>query len=113
MSSSAGLSVDFQRVYVTDKDSNVWALDRDSGGSMWRQDKLYKRNLTAPVPVEDFVATGDFEGYLHLIDASDGELAARIRVDSDGVLTRPLVEGGVLYVYGNGGTLAAYRVAGR
>jgi outer membrane protein assembly factor BamB len=111
MSSSAGLSVDYRSVYVTDQSSNIWALDRETGGSMWRQDKLYNRNLTAPVPIEDFVVAGDFEGYLHALNASNGELAARVRVDTDGLLARPLVADNVLYVYGNGGTLAAYRFA--
>lgn len=111
MSSSAGLSVDYRSVYVTDQSSNVWALDRETGGSMWRQDKLLNRNLTAPVPIDDYVAAGDFEGYLHILNASSGELVARERVDSDGLLARPLVKDNVMYVYGNGGTLAAYRVA--
>lgn len=111
MSSSAGLSVDYQSVYVTDQISNIWALDRETGGSMWRQDKLYNRNLTAPVPFDNYVAAGDFEGYIHILNASNGELVARERVDSDGVLARPVVADNVLYVYGNGGTLAAYRLA--
>lgn len=113
MSSSAGLSVDFQQVYVSDQDSHVWALDRQTGGSLWRQEKLTNRGLTAPVPFEDFVAVGDFEGYVHLLRDSDGELMARTRVERDRILARPVVAGDVLYVYGNDGTLAAYRLASR
>jgi len=33
----------------------------------------------------------------------------RTRVDSEGVLVRPLVLGDIVYVLGNGGTLAALR----
>ena len=110
MSSSAGLSVDFQQLYLSDQESHVWALDRQTGGSLWRQEKLSNRGLTAPVPFEDFVAVGDFEGYVHLLRDSDGELMARTRVDRERILARPVVEGGLLYVYGNGGVLAAYRV---
>jgi outer membrane protein assembly factor BamB len=69
--------------------------------------------LTAPVPFEDFVAVGDFEGYVHLLRDTDGELMARTRVERDRILARPVVAGDVLYVYGNAGTLAAYRVATR
>jgi outer membrane protein assembly factor BamB len=55
------------------------------------------------------VVVGDFEGYVHWIAVEDGRIAARLRVDSDGVLVRPLVLGDTVYVFGNGGTLAALR----
>jgi outer membrane protein assembly factor BamB len=59
------------------------------------------------------VAVGDFEGYLHLLSRYDGHIAARARVDSKGIRATPLALGDVLYVYGNGGTLAAYTLSGR
>ena len=37
ISSYAGLGVDSKHVYVTDDESNVWALDRYSGSSIWKQ----------------------------------------------------------------------------
>jgi outer membrane protein assembly factor BamB len=58
MSSFAGLGVDFAQVYVTDQESNVWALTRDSGDSVWKQDKLFNRMLTAPEPHSNYVAVG-------------------------------------------------------
>jgi len=108
MSSFAGLGVDFAQVYVTDADSYVWALARDSGGSVWKQDKLLNRVVTAPEPYGNYVAVGDYEGYLHLLSRYDGHFAARVRVDSDGIRARPVTVGDLLYVYGNGGTIAAY-----
>lgn len=113
MSSFAGLGVDLSQVYVTDEDSNVWALARDSGASVWKQEKLRNRALTGPEPYNDYVAVGDFDGYLHLLSRYDGHIAARSRVDSKGIRATPLAVGDVLYVYGNGGTLAAYTLSGR
>ena len=110
MSSHTGLGVDFSQVYVSDQESNVWALTRDSGGTVWKQDRLLNRALTSPVPYRDYVAVGDFEGYVHLLSRYDGDLAGRVRVDSAGVSARPLVIDDVMYVYGNNGTLAAYTV---
>jgi outer membrane protein assembly factor BamB len=110
MSSSAGLGLDFANVYVTDEDSAVWALERDSGSSVWKQDKLLRRALTAPVAFGDYVAVADFDGYLHLLSRSDGELIGRERVDRKGVRTPLVVEGDSLYVYGNSGSLAAYKI---
>ena len=53
---------------------------------------------------------GDFEGYLHLIGQLDGQLQGRTRHDSDGLRAPMLVDGKLLYVYGNSGKLAAYKV---
>lgn len=108
MSSYAGLGVDFSQVYVTDVDSKVWALSRDNGSSVWKQEKLHNRALTAPVPFGNYVAVGDFEGYLHLLSSYDGRIVGRVRVDSKGIAARPVVVDDVLYVFGRGGTLAAY-----
>ncbi len=113
MSSFAGLGVDFSQVYVTDEHSNVWALARDSGASVWKQEKFRNRGLTGPEPYNDYVAVGDFEGYVHLLSRYDGHTAARTRVDSKGIRAKPLAVGDVLYVYGNGGTLAAYTLSER
>jgi outer membrane protein assembly factor BamB len=108
MSSYAGLGVDFSQVYVTDQDSKVWALSRDNGASVWKQEKLHNRALTAPTPFGNYVAVGDFEGYLHLLSSYDGSIVGRVRVDSKGIAARPVVVDDVLYVYGKSGTVAAY-----
>lgn len=108
MSSYAGLDVDFSQVYVTDDMSNVWALTRNSGSSVWKLDQLQHRSLTAPVSFDQYVAVGDFEGYVHLLSRRDGHIAARVKVDSKGITARPRVQNDILYVYGDGGKLAAY-----
>lgn len=111
MSSTTGLAVDFRNVYVTDEDSEVWALERDNGNSVWKQDKLKRRALTAPVVIGNYVAVADFEGYVHLLSRVDGELVGRERADRKGVLAPLIVDGDNLFVYGNGGTLTAYKIA--
>jgi outer membrane protein assembly factor BamB len=108
MSSHVGLGVDFSQVYVTDDQSNVWALSRASGVSEWKLDRLANRKLTAPEPFEDYVAVGDFEGYVHLLSRYDGRIAGRVKVDKKGIQEQPLARDGVLYVYGNSGELSAF-----
>lgn len=111
LSSYAGLGVDFAQVYVSGADSYIWALTRSDGNSVWKQDKLHNRSVTAPEPFSNYVAVGDFEGYLHLLSRYDGHFAARVKVDSKGISARPLAVEDVLYVYGNSGTIAAYKLA--
>ena len=43
----------------------------------------------------------------------DGQFAARVRVDNDGVIAPPIAKDGLLYVYGRGGELVALRVRGQ
>nr|VFJ44697.1 MAG: Beta-barrel assembly machine subunit BamB [Candidatus Kentron sp. DK]VFJ44868.1 MAG: Beta-barrel assembly machine subunit BamB [Candidatus Kentron sp. DK] len=112
MSSYAGLGVHGNTVYVTDEKSHVWALDRFTGETRWTQEALDRRDLTAPVGVSppglgDYVAVGDFEGYVHLLRAEDGRIAARVRVDKERILTAPTVADDILYVYGGSGKLMA------
>jgi outer membrane protein assembly factor BamB len=56
------------------------------------------------------VVVGDFEGYLHWLDKSDGSMVARTRVGSDPITTGVQVVNGILYVQGDGGKLAAVRL---
>jgi outer membrane protein assembly factor BamB len=49
MSSAAGLDIDSRFLYVSDDKGAVHALDMASGASIWKQDKLSLRRLTAPV----------------------------------------------------------------
>ena len=111
MSSAAGLGVDFAQVYVTDDQSHVWALNRRNGATMWKQEALAHRALTAPVPFGEYVLLGDFEGYLHALSRIDGDIVGRVRVNEEsGILSPPLVVDDIVYVFDNGGTLTAYRV---
>jgi len=110
MSSSVGLGVDYSQVYVTDDKSDVWALSRNTGASEWKLDALANRSLTAPVVFGDYVVVADAEGYVHLLARTDGHIAGRVEVDGKGIRARPVAVNGVLYIYGNSGKLAAYRL---
>ena len=110
LSSYAGLEADSRHVYVSDDVDAVWALDRFNGATMWRQDKLRLRAISAPAAVGDAVVVGDYEGYLHWLRPSDGAFVARNRVDSAGVRVAPIVEGTTAYVLSAGGELAAVEI---
>ena len=109
MSSFAGLSVDWTTVFVTDESSVVVAMNRDSGSVNWRQESLNWRSLTAPVPFADTVVVGDFEGYLHWLDATSGRIVGRVRVDKSAIVRPPVAAGEKVIVQTEDGALQAYR----
>lgn len=66
------------------------------------------RKVTGPAILGDKVIVGDLEGYLHWLDKETGDFAARIEVEEDPILTKPIVANGMLFAYSSGGKLAAY-----
>ena len=90
VSSVAGIGADARYLYVTDDKNAVLALDRASGASIWRQDKLVDRNVSAPLALGRHVVVGDLEGYVHLLSREDGSFAARIATDGSAIGAPPL-----------------------
>jgi outer membrane protein assembly factor BamB len=107
--SGAALTPD--KVLLTDKTGNVWALNRATGDSLWKQNIFENRQLTSPVVHGDYVVVGDLEGYLHWLKLETGELAGRVRVDGGALRGTPQVTAeGTLVALSNEGHLAAYRL---
>jgi outer membrane protein assembly factor BamB len=91
MSSSAGLDIDNRYVYVTDDKGAVHALDRNSGASIWKQDKLALRSLSRPLALGGGrVAVADYQGVVHLLRQEDGAFAARATTDGSAVRADPV-----------------------
>jgi outer membrane protein assembly factor BamB len=93
ISSLAGIAGDSRHVYVTDDKGDVHALDRSTGASIWRQDKLAKRQVGGPVIVGDQLGVVDVEGYLHLLDRSEGTLVGRLATDGSAATAQPVAVG--------------------
>jgi outer membrane protein assembly factor BamB len=109
-SSSVGVAQGFGNVYVSLANGTVEGIDERSSSALWSNDALARRQLSAPEVVSSYIAVGDLEGYLHLISQVDGRFVGRERIDSNGLRARPLVVGGWLYAFGNGGKLVALTV---
>lgn len=97
MSSVSGLGADSGYVFVSDDKGAIHALDRATGNSIWKQDKLYLRNLTAPLALGRVIGVADAQGYLHLIARESGTFEARIATDGSAISATPiLLERGAL-----------------
>jgi outer membrane protein assembly factor BamB len=96
---------------LTDKQGNIWALDRNTGDSLWKQNLLERRMLTTPVVMGEYGVVGDLEGYLHWFKLDTGDVVGRVRVEGAAIRGTPQVSAdGTLYALSNEGELAAYRL---
>lgn len=85
-SSYTGLYVDAFRVYVSDAVGQLWALNRYNGSTLWRQDKLLRRKLTAPEAYDKYIVVGDYDGYLHWFNREDGKIIARKNINGSDIV---------------------------
>lgn len=93
VSSDKGLALWGNMLYLTDTDSNVLALDKSSGASLWKNSQLSLRGGTAVYPVEDYLVLGDYEGYLHVLKRDDGSFVARRKTDGSAINIAPMTLG--------------------
>lgn len=107
-STSENLAAADDKLFVSQSDGKVIAYSLTSGEQLWQNEKLLRRRLSGPQVFGDYVAVVDFEGFMHVLNQSNGELAARDKVDRKGVRAPMLTDGTILYVYGNGGSLMAF-----
>ena len=107
MSSAVGLTIDSRYLYVTDDKGAVHALDMASGASLWKQDKLFMRRVTSPVPRRGLIAVADVQGVVHFLNRDDGSFVSRLATDGSPVVAPMQVLGSSLLVQtSNGGVFA-------
>ena len=100
----------FGNAYISLADGVIESIDERSSTAMWSNKSLLRRQLSAPAVFSSYIAVGDLEGYLHVLSQVDGRFVARTRLGSKGLRVQPLVVGGWMYVYGNGGKLSALTI---
>jgi outer membrane protein assembly factor BamB len=87
ISSYSGLNEEDARIFVSHTLGAVYSIDYETGKTFWRQGALANRRLTAPLPMGSVVAVGDLEGYVHFLTREEGNFAARIKLDSNAVMS--------------------------
>ena len=93
ISSYTGIHIDGARIYLSHTGGAVYSLALESGKTYWRQGDLLNRKLTTPLGMDDYVAVGDLEGYIHILDKETGAFLGRIQLDDDALpVMRRMVE---------------------
>ena len=90
MSSLTGVGLDERNAYVSDDKGGVQALERRTGRSVWKQDRLANRQLSLPLPIGADVVVGDVEGYVHFLARDSGAFVARMATDGTPIRAAPI-----------------------
>ncbi len=107
------MAVDDDALYLATADGAVVALSRRDGTERWRTDALIRRGLSGPAVDGEAVVVGDFEGYLHWLDRSSGEMLARAPTDGKRISHAPVAAGGLVLVQTDAGSVYAFRAQPR
>jgi len=110
LSTSTSVALDARFVFVSDEKGAVHALDRSAGTSIWKQDKLFLRRLSAPLSLGREIAVADVEGYVHLLARDTGAFVARVETDGTPVSADLVRLDKGLLVQTRGGNLYAFTV---
>lgn len=109
-SSWVGNGTGFGNAYVVNDEGFVRAYRAGQEEPVWTNDTLLRRQLSTPLGFSNYLAVGDFDGYVHLLSQIDGHVLGRTEVDGKGVRAPMIGQGNRLYVYGNSGSLVALRI---
>lgn len=104
MSSTAGLTVDKENVYVIGNEDKIFALNKYNGNTIWHQDAFTYRGLTAPAILNNLLIVADAEGYVHWLNTTNGQIAARAKI-SGAINVTPTTYNNAVYVYSVTGNL--------
>lgn len=110
LSSDKGMMLLRKYLYLTDAKGSVMSLDKTSGSTVWKNDQLFMRSVTAPYVFGNFVVVGDFDGYLHVMNRDDGSFVARTLLDGGAIRRAPLQLDDGLLVQTKGGDIYSLSV---
>ena len=109
-SSYSGMVADARNLYLTDAQGHVVAFDQRTGSNLWKQDQLRGRDLNRPNLVADYLAVGDFEGYVHWLSLDSGKFVARTRIGSGPIRGTGIATDNRLFLQDEAGMLAALEI---
>ncbi|MCM0612262.1 outer membrane protein assembly factor BamB [Marinobacter sediminum] len=98
-------------IYLASANGDVVALRGSDRRELWTQNRLSWRQLTQPMIFSDYLVTGDYEGYLHILSREDGSLQGQLEFDDEGIrVPAQRLSNGNLLVFGNSGRMAVLKI---
>ena len=100
--SLAPLASDAQRIYATDPDGQIFAIDARNGEILWRQPGLKFRFPSGPAVTDSGVYVADSLGAVHMLDAANGQFVARVTTSLTGTVSLTAFEQDVIAMDNSG-----------
>lgn len=94
-----------ENLYLVDENDRVLSVRKSDGVTLWTQEELLNRGLSAPEMYNGYLVVGDKEGYLHWLDMNTGGFVAQNKLNSSGIHARPVVASDKLMVQAKNGTV--------
>ncbi|WP_249277561.1 MULTISPECIES: outer membrane protein assembly factor BamB [unclassified Pandoraea] len=107
-SSPNGVTQDERVVAAVNTDGAVYAFNAADGSTLWQNDKLKYRDLSAPLALGRVVVVGDKQGYLHFLSRDNGDILARVKL-SGAISVQPVIAGQTLVVQTRDGNIYGFR----
>ena len=104
ISSIHDLAVVRSRIIAIDEKDSIKGFGLTSGAILWQQDGLKLRGISSPAALGSNFVVGDFEGYVHILDAKNGSFVGRKKVSNRPIL-EVVSEGSYLVVVDDSGRL--------
>ncbi len=107
--------------FAVDADSRVLAMRNDDGVVLWRNELLLGRRLTGVATLAHWLLIGDLDGWIHVINQSDGVVVGRHHMDglarvwraAHPLFATPVVDDDTVFALDSVGRLTAFRVVPR
>ena len=93
---------DFAFVALTS--GEIAKISLTNGKIMWKNDKLVGRRFAKPAKVGKKIVLADEDGFIHLLDKTNGKYLSRARLAKDGVETTLVQSDGKLFALSKSGT---------
>ena len=86
ISSFYGMAFDGSSLFVTHDTGSIYALSKGDGEIEWRQTGLKHRRVRVGTLIKDYIAFGDYDGYVHFLSIDDGSIIGRIKLEDSQIL---------------------------
>jgi len=86
LSSFVGLNLYGNDIILVNEIGSIYSLQNEAGKINWRNADLQFRNIGRGIIAAELIVVGDFDGYLHFIDPSDGKIINRIQLSDSQIL---------------------------
>jgi len=86
ISSFYGMAFDGSNLFVTHDTGSIYSVNKDVGEIEWRQAGLQYRRIGVGTIIKDYVAFGDYDGYVHFLSIEDGSIVGRIKLEDSQIL---------------------------